>query len=67
MPAPAAKGSNVPPRVTPGPLYVPPDGEPPLNANAAVLIHVRELSGQLTEDTVIVKMQLLLHPVEELV
>lgn len=38
MPTPAVAGLNWPP-LTPGPLYVPPAGEPPVNANAAVFIH----------------------------
>ena len=37
-PIPATAGSNTPP-LTPVPLYVPPEGEPPLNANEDPLTH----------------------------
>ena len=68
-PTPAVAGVNRPP-LTPVPLYEPPVGVPPVNAKAAALIHTVELAGQLTVGngfTVIVNVQLLLHPVVGLV
>ena len=70
MPVPAAVGLNTPAAFTPGPLYVPPAGDPPVNVNAAALIHTEELAGQVTtcvDVTVIVNVQLLVQPVVALV
>jgi hypothetical protein len=38
VPAPAVEGLNTPP-LTPGPLYVPPVGAPPVNVNDDALAH----------------------------
>ena len=46
MPTPAAVGLNIPP-LTPAPLYVPPEGIPPVRANADVFTHTDWLAGQL--------------------
>ena len=59
VPAPAVAGLNWP-ALTPVPLYVPPVGEPPVNANAGASIHTEVLDGQLTTGsgfTVIVYVQ----------
>ena len=68
-PTPAVAGLNWP-LLTPIPLYEPPVGVPPVNAKTAASIHTDELAGQLTVGngfTVIVNVQLLLHPVVGLV
>ena len=69
VPTPALAGLKMPP-LTPGPLYVPPVGVPPVRAKAAAFKHTVELAGQLTtwtDVTVIVNVQLLLQPVVGLV
>ena len=47
VPVPATEGLKLPP-LTPGPLYVPPVGVPPVNANAGALRHTDEFDGQVT-------------------
>ena len=64
-PDPADAGLKLP-ALTPVPLYVPPVGEPPVNVNAAALIHTDKLDGQVTTGnafTVMVKVQLPVQPV----
>ena len=59
VPAPAVAGLNWPP-LTPVPLYVPPAGLPPVNANAGASMHTELFDGQLTTGnayTVIVYVQ----------
>ena len=66
MPTPAVAGLNMP-ALTPGPLYVPPVGVPPVNVKAGALRQTEELAGQLTVGngfTVMVNVQLLLQPVD---
>ena len=48
MPTPAVAGLKFP-ALTPIPLYVPPVGFPPVNANGDVFKHVDEFVGQVTE------------------
>ena len=47
MPSPAAIGENIP-LLTPGPLYVPPVGEPPERAKGAALLQMAKEAGQVT-------------------
>ena len=47
VPVPAVEGLKLPP-LTPGPLYVPPVGVPPVNTNDGVLRHTEEFAGQVT-------------------
>ena len=64
VPTPAVAGLKFPP-LTPGPLYVPPVGVPPVSAKGAVLVHVEEFDGQVAVGgalTVIVNVQLLVQP-----
>jgi hypothetical protein len=54
VPTPAADGLNIP-ALTPGPLYVPPAGDAPVNAKAGVIIHVAELEGMILQDRTVCK------------
>ena len=52
VPAPAAAGSKLP-ELTPVPLYVPPEGDAPFNANAEAEEQMSVAEGHDTEGTVV--------------
>ena len=54
-PAPAEAGLKLP-KLTPGPLYIPPNGVAPVNANGAALIHTDEFAGQDTSGNALIVM-----------